>query len=65
MLTEAREATGLSQREVSKRLNQSAPYIWAIEKGDRTVDLVEFIDIAAVLGVNPVELFTRVFIQKD
>lgn len=60
VIAEAREAAGVSQRDLSKRLGESPPYVWSIERGERTVDLVEFMDIAKALGVDPVELFKRV-----
>jgi transcriptional regulator with XRE-family HTH domain len=60
VLIAARETAGVSQRELSKRLGESPPYIWAIERGERTVDLVEFMDIAVALGADPVELFARI-----
>lgn len=60
VLAEAREAAGLSQRDLSAKLGESHPYIWNIERGERTIDVVEFIDIAYALSIDPVALFTRV-----
>lgn len=60
VIAEARKAAGLSQRELSKRLEQSAPYIYLIERGERTVDIVEFLDISRALGQDPAVLFKQV-----
>jgi transcriptional regulator with XRE-family HTH domain len=60
VIAEARVASEMSQRELSRRLQEQPPYIWAIEKGERTVDLVEFVDIAKALGRDPKELFALI-----
>lgn len=60
IITEARKAAKVSQRELSRRLGQSAPYASLIERGERTVDVVEFIDIARALEQEPLMLFVRV-----
>ena len=60
VIAEARSKAGISQRELSRRLRETPPYIWSIERGERTVDVVEFIDIAAALGQDPLELFSQV-----
>ena len=41
LLAEAREAAGLSQSELARRLGRSQPYVWKIENGRQRVDLLE------------------------
>jgi transcriptional regulator with XRE-family HTH domain len=60
VIAETRERAGVSQRELSRRLGESAPYMWSIERGERTVDLVEFMDIAKALGVDVIEIFAKI-----
>lgn len=45
-LVEAREAVGLSQREVSALMERGNSFVSKCETGDRTIDLMEFIDFA-------------------
>ena len=57
---EARQATGLSQREFAKKLNRTNNFVWRIEAGERKVDVLEFIEIAKAAGIAPDELMRRV-----
>ena len=56
-LRKAREAVGLSQRQLSERLQQPPNWIQRIESLERRVDVAEFIAIARALGAKPAELF--------
>jgi transcriptional regulator with XRE-family HTH domain len=59
-IVEAREATGLSQREFAKKLNRTNNFVWRIEAGERKVEVLEFIEIAKAAGIAPDELMRRV-----
>jgi len=59
-VVEARQATGLSQREFAKKLNRTNNFVWRIEAGERKVDVLEFIEIAKAAGIAPDELMRRV-----
>ena len=56
-LRKAREAAGMSQRQLSERLQQPPNWIQRIESLERRVDVAEFIAIAKATGADPVELF--------
>ena len=59
LLVAAREAAGLTQREVAHRLRRPQSYIAKIEGGERRVDVIEFIALAGAIGAAPTELFAR------
>ena len=59
-IVEARDATGLSQREFAKKLNRTNNFVWRIEAGERKVDVLEFIEIAKAAGLDLLELLRRV-----
>jgi transcriptional regulator with XRE-family HTH domain len=59
-IVEARQATGLSQREFAKKLNRTNNFVWRIEAGERKVDVLEFIEIAKAAALDPLELMRRV-----
>jgi transcriptional regulator with XRE-family HTH domain len=59
-IVEAREAADLTQRELAAKLRRSDSFVWKIEAGERRVDVLEFIEIANCLSVEPVELMRRV-----
>lgn len=63
-LRKAREAAGLSQRQLSERLQQPPNWIQRIESLERRVDVAEFITIAKAVGADPAELFREVLAAR-
>lgn len=53
MLVEARRKSGLSQQEVADRLGRPQTYVSKCELGTRRMDVVEFLEMAEVLGFDP------------
>ena len=51
-LAKAREAAGLSQEQLAKRVGWDRTYVSKIENGVRRVDVVELITICDALGVD-------------
>lgn len=52
-LIEKRKAAGLTQAEVAERLGRYQSYIANIETGQRRVDVVELVELAAAIGFDP------------
>ncbi len=59
LIAEWRTGAGLSQRELSARLQKSHNYIVKIEKGARGVEVVELVDIARALGLTLETVFNE------
>ena len=59
VLVAAREKAGMTQRELAARLRRPHSFVGRMEAGERRVDVVEFIEIARVLGADPKEMFDR------
>ena len=59
MLAEARRKSGLSQQEVADRLGRPQTYVSKCELGTRRMDVVEFLEMAEVLGFDPVALIRK------
>ena len=59
ILVESREQAGLTQRDLAARLKRPHSFIGRIEAGERRVDVIEFIEIARVMGLDPKHLFAR------
>mgnify|MGYP003042764870 CR=1 FL=1 len=55
----ARDAAGISQRQLSTRLREGPTFVQRIESGGRDVTVAEFIRIAVALEIDPRELFRR------
>jgi len=58
-LGEKREKAGLTQHEVSARLQRPQSFIASIETGQRRVDVVELLDLAKAIGFDPHEAVQR------
>jgi transcriptional regulator with XRE-family HTH domain len=49
-LRQAREASGLSQEEVGRRVRRDQTFVSKVESGERRLDLIEADDLAAIYG---------------
>jgi transcriptional regulator with XRE-family HTH domain len=58
-LVEARREAGQTQREVAAALKKPASFIAKIETGERRLDIVEFIALARVFGLDPSRLISQ------
>jgi transcriptional regulator with XRE-family HTH domain len=58
-LKSARKRMKLSQHEVAVRLKTSQTVVARIEIGERRIDVVEFIDLARVLKIDPREVLSE------
>lgn len=59
MLVRLRKEAGLTQRQLAHRLEREYSFVWRIEKGERRVDLVEFLWICRVLGADAARCYRR------
>lgn len=61
----AREANGLSQRELARRLGKPPSFVNKIELLERRLDVLEFVAIARAMGLEPKELFGKVMVALE
>jgi transcriptional regulator with XRE-family HTH domain len=52
MLIEARKKQELTQSALAKKLKKLQAYVSKYERGERRIDLVEFLDIARILNID-------------
>jgi transcriptional regulator with XRE-family HTH domain len=55
-----REAAGLTQRQLTAKLKRSNSFVWKLEAGERQLNVLEFMEIAKVLGVKASTLMEEV-----
>ncbi|MCC6741110.1 MAG: helix-turn-helix transcriptional regulator [Planctomycetia bacterium] len=55
-LVKARRDAGLTQDEVARHLSRPQSFVSKFERGERRLDVIEFLDVAEVLGFDPVGL---------
>jgi transcriptional regulator with XRE-family HTH domain len=56
----AREEAGMTQSELASQLGKPQSYISKNERQERRIDVVEFLKIAYMLGLDPTRLLVRV-----
>lgn len=59
MLIETRKAAGLTQSALAKRLGRDQSFVSKYERGERRIDVVEFLAIAKALRADPGKLLRR------
>jgi transcriptional regulator with XRE-family HTH domain len=59
LLISAREDKGLSQRALSKKLKKVETYVSKYERGERRLDVIEFLEITKALGVDPCRIIQK------
>jgi len=59
ILSEARSSAGLSQAVLAKRLNCLQTFVSKYERGERRLDIVEFLDVAHSLNLDPCQVIRQ------
>jgi len=59
LLKEERKKAGLTQAKLARKLRRPQSYVSKYERGDRRLDVVEFLEVARAIGFDPNE-----FLQK-
>jgi transcriptional regulator with XRE-family HTH domain len=60
LLIAARKKAGLTQAQVAERLGRPQSFVAKYEGGERRLDVVEFIYVAAALGVDPARFVRKI-----
>lgn len=55
-----RKAVGLTQRQLTAKLKRSNSFVWKLEAGERQLNVLEFMEIAKVLGVKASTLMEEI-----
>jgi transcriptional regulator with XRE-family HTH domain len=55
LLIAKREAAGITQAALAEQLGEYQSFIARLESGQRRLDVIEFLDVAEALGLDPVK----------
>jgi transcriptional regulator with XRE-family HTH domain len=58
-LVEARKAQNLSQHELARRLGRPQSFVSKYERGERRLDVVEFLHVARELGLSATDIMAE------
>ncbi len=53
LLIEARSSTGLTQIDLARKLAKPQSFVSKYERGERRLDVIEFLDVASAIGIDP------------
>ncbi len=56
LMIEARTSADLTQAELAEKLLRPQSFVSKYERGERRLDVVEFLEVARALGMNAVNL---------
>ncbi len=59
LLVDARLNAGLTQVALAKKLGRPQSFVSKFERGERRLDVIEFLDVARGLGVDPARMITE------
>ncbi len=53
VLLEARKSQGRTQIDLATKLNRPQSFVSKYERGERRLDVVEFLEVAKAIGIDP------------
>jgi transcriptional regulator with XRE-family HTH domain len=63
-LVEARKNAGLTQSDVASELKQPQSYVSKYERGECRLDVIEFLEVARVIGFDPLAVVTEIMSER-
>ncbi len=60
LIVSKREAAGLTQAQLAEKLDEYQSFVARLESGQRRIDVIEFIEIARVLGFDSVKALKKI-----
>jgi HTH-type transcriptional regulator/antitoxin HipB len=60
LIVDKRKEAGMSQSDLAEALDRYQSVVAAIESGGRRVDVIEFLELAEVIGFDPHEIIREV-----
>jgi len=65
LLREVRRELGVTQIELGQRLENTQTFVSKVERGERRLDVVEFVEFCEAIGAPPQEVFARFIKQRQ
>lgn len=65
LLVQLREEAGLTQVVVAERIGNTQTFVSKVERGERRLDVVEFVEWCEALGADATQAFDAFLAQRD
>jgi transcriptional regulator with XRE-family HTH domain len=62
---EARKEAGLTQVDLAKHLSRPQSFVSKFERGERRLDVIEFLDVAEAIGIDPYKFLLKIAQQPQ
>ena len=59
LLVEYRKEKNVTQVELAEKLKKPQSYVSKYESGERRLDIIEFLEIAELLSIDPIDFFRK------
>jgi transcriptional regulator with XRE-family HTH domain len=59
LLRDERKKAGMTQAKLAKKLRRPQSYVSKYERGDRRLDVIEFLEVARAINFDPNEILQR------
>jgi len=59
LLRQARKDAGIVQQELADRLGKPQSFVAKVERGERRIDVIEFVAMATAIGCDPLGLLKQ------
>ena len=63
-LIEARSKAGLTQQQVADKIGKPQSFVAKYEGGERRLDVIEFLEVVEMLGVNPMKIISELLVRN-
>ncbi len=60
LIKQARKKAKMTQVDVADALGRPQSYVADIERGQRRVDVIEFLALAEAIGLNPIRMLEKI-----
>jgi transcriptional regulator with XRE-family HTH domain len=64
-LTRARQRAGLKQSDLAEKLGRPQAFVSRYETGERRLDVIEFLEVARALAVEPAEILGKLKLPEE
>lgn len=65
LLVEARNSAGFTQIDLARKLARPQSFVSKYERGERRLDVIEFLEVANAIGIDPYPSLHHVISKPD